>query len=123
MALAAACAAAACLAEGRGGDLAHDLARSLSRPLGVAALAFLAWAAASALWAPAGTRSLLAWAEFVLPLAAALVLAATLPARMGRHAAILFAGGLMLAAAIVLVDLATGLAMRRASACGRPTSS
>jgi O-antigen ligase len=112
--LAALFALGATAAEGRLTQLGHDLWARLSTPLGAAILAFLLWGLASAAWSPWPTLSLFGWGEFVLPLAAAFTAASILPARMDRYSVVFLAVAMMLAAALVLADLATGMKAREA---------
>lgn len=88
--------------------------RVLSGPLGLAALAFLAWAAVSIAWAPAQAKSLRDYGEFAGSLIAPFVLALALPRRMPRRALALFLGGVVVASVIIVADLWSGLAFRRA---------
>jgi O-antigen ligase len=101
--------------EGRLPELRDDVSAAFSTPMGAAVLAFLAWSAASTAWSPSLPRAVAALGEFVLPLAAAFILSLTLPQRMDSRSVLLLAGGVILAALLVLADLATGLAMRRAA--------
>lgn len=119
--LAAAFAVAAKLLDGGGAALRAVVARSLAGPLGLACVAFLAWALLSAGWSASPALSVQALGEFTLPLVAALVLAAALPAVDRRHAALALGASLLLASAMVLADLASGLALRRATGL-RPDS-
>lgn len=105
---------AAFLAERRPLELGPVLAPALSGPLGVTVLALLAWAAASAAWSPFPALSVFAWGEFVLPLGAAFAAAAMLPRWLDRRSVGFFAGGMVLAALLILADFATGLAARHA---------
>lgn len=95
-------------------DLGLDLARPLATPVGVASLAFLVWAALSLTWSPDPGASLRVYAEFAGSVGLAYVLASALPARMPRWASALFLGAVSLAAVIIVADLWTGLALRRA---------
>jgi O-antigen ligase len=101
--------------EGRLSELRDDVVEAFSTPLGAAVLAFLAWSAASTAWSPSPPRAVTALGEFVLPLAAAFILSLTLPQRMDSRSVLLLAGGVILAAMLMLADLATGLAIRRAA--------
>lgn len=111
--LAGAFAVLAAAAEGRGAELARGARAALATPVGIAALAFLAWSAVSIAWSHAPGRGLYALGEFVLPAGAALVLALSLPSRAPRHAPWLLAACMTLACAEILVELGTGLALRR----------
>jgi len=110
--LAACLAGAAATLEGHAAALGRNLRQAVSGPTGAAALAFLLFGLATIGWSPRPAASLRVLGEFVLPIAACLVLAATLPGRLPRAAPILVAGSLALAAALLIGDLASGLAAR-----------
>lgn len=112
--LAAAAALAASAGEGRLRDDLRRLIGALASPLGLSALAFLAWAALSIGWSPFPRFSLRAFGEFVLPIAAAAILCAILPGRLPRFSVWAMWAGVALAAVLILVELATGLGLRTA---------
>lgn len=105
-------AAAAC--DGTWRELAADLFRPLAYPLGIASLAFLAWAAVSITWSPDPRASVRAFAEFAGSVAIAFLIATALPARMPASARRLFWAAISLAALLIVADLWSGLALRRA---------
>jgi O-antigen ligase len=114
--LAAVLALLACLREGSLAALLDAANAALRMPLGMAALAFLLYAALSIAWSPAPGVSLYAYGELILPLAAGFVLALTLPERAPRWLWLLlglFATGACL---VLLIDLSLGLPVRRAMA-------
>jgi len=104
----AACALAATWSEGGLRRLGDDLRRALASPVGLAALAFVGWSAASSAWSIAPALTLRSLGEFVLPLAAALVLALTIPARFRPWAAVALGMSCVVAAAIVVGALTFG---------------
>lgn len=113
--VAAVLAAAAAGQDGEGRALLRRLAALLGSPVGIAAVAALGWALLAVTWSSRPGPSLGAYGEFGLALVSGLVLAATLPGRMAPAAPLWFAAGLLVAAALVVVDLSTGLAIRRAA--------
>jgi len=108
------CALGGAAAERRIGDVVRDLRSALAAPLGLAALAFLAWSALSLLWSGARPTTLHFLGEFWLPVGSALLLSLILPQRLSRAGLWLIAGALVLGCAIILVELALGLDHRRA---------
>lgn len=94
-------------------DLIRRVQAVLPTPIGVAAAVFLALAALSIAWSPAPLESTYTWGEFVLPVAATLILALTLPERAPRSAAILLGLSAAAAAALILSELATGQEVRQ----------
>jgi O-antigen ligase len=108
--LAAIAAAAALMVERR---LPAHARRAWKTPLAIAAAAFLAWALLSVAWSPFRMLSLHALGEFVLPVAATLVLALALPRRVPLKGAGILAGGAAGVACILLIlDMASGQALR-----------
>ena len=112
--LAAALAILATMSEGRLGELAGEARRHLVTPLGIAALSFLGWTFISVAWSEFPATSLRALGEFWLSVAFALVLAISLPARVTRSAFLLLAISCTVAALMMLVELHTGMSLRRA---------
>jgi O-antigen ligase len=112
LACAAAFALAATLLEQGPRDLARRLAGGLSGPFGVTILAFIAWGAASIAWSPFHALSLFAWGEFTLALVSAAIAALFLPGCFDRLSVTCLAASMILAAAIVFGDLASGMALR-----------
>lgn len=111
--LAAALALAASMDEGGVRALAARTRTTLRTPLGAAMLAFLAYAALSVAWSPAPGASLYALGEFVLSIAASLVLALALPSRAPRWLWPLLAGAVVAAALVIVIDIWAGLPFRR----------
>jgi exopolysaccharide production protein ExoQ len=96
------------------GAVPKTLAAGLRVPLGRVALLFLAWSVLSLSWSEFRGPSALALLEFWFPVACALVLAQILPARVPPWGVWVLAGTLALACAAILLELHTGLALRRA---------
>ncbi|WP_210485696.1 O-antigen ligase family protein [Microvirga antarctica] len=111
--LAAVAAVAAVLLDGQGRSFARAAIAQLATPLGISVAAFFAWGLASIGWSEFPAVSLLAFGEFWLSVAFAWVLAVTLPERMTRQAFGLLALSCCIAAAIVVVELRTGMVLRR----------
>ncbi|MCJ2059675.1 O-antigen ligase family protein [Methylobacterium sp. J-048] len=94
--------------------LAPRLLTPLAQPLGLAALAFLAWCLVSLAWTPFPIASLRVLGEFLPTLVAAYLLACLAPGRIPAFAPRLAAGAIALAGLIIAVDLASDLALERA---------
>jgi O-antigen ligase len=103
----------AAAAEGRLRQVLREGFAALASPLGAAVLAFLAWSLVSVGWSEFKAASLLAFGEFWLPVAAAFVLSHTLAWRMTRSGFWLLAGAFVLACAMMVFELRTGLSLRR----------
>lgn len=86
----------------------------LATPLGLTGAAFLAWCFISIGWSEFPAISLHAFGEFWLSVLFAFVLAVILPARMSRRAFWLLALSCAVAAIMMMVELGTGMALRRA---------
>lgn len=108
------CALGGIAVERRMAELVRDLGATLTRPLGLATLAFLGWSVLSLFWSEARTTSLHFVGEFWLPCTAALILGFTLPQRLSRTGLWVIAGTLLLGCLIILVELALGLDHRLA---------
>jgi hypothetical protein len=107
----------AALLEGSLAGLFRTAAQALASPLGTAAIAFFAWAAVSIAWSDVPDTSLAAMSEFALTVAAAFILALTLPQRTSReYGAFVLAGAAAAACLVILADLWSGLLVRRALA-------
>ena len=104
---------AAVAAERGWAGLRADLLTGLRTPLGRSALTFLAWSVISLLWSEFRGVSLAALLEFWFPVAGALLLSVTLPSRLPRWGVWVLAAALALACAAILLELQTGLALRR----------
>ena len=113
LALSAVLALAALFLEGRWAGLGADLRAALRAPTGRAALVFFGWCLLSLAWSEFPKTSAAAFLEFWFPVACALVLALILPDRVPRWGAWFLAGTFALACVVILVDLHTGLALRR----------
>jgi O-antigen ligase len=100
------------LEQGRGA-VPKALAAGLRAPLGRAALVFLAWSVLSLAWSEFRGLSALALLEFWIPVACALGLAQILPARVPRWGVWVLAATLAVACVVILLELHTGLALRR----------
>ncbi|HEX8665299.1 MAG TPA: O-antigen ligase family protein [Beijerinckiaceae bacterium] len=105
---------AALTVEGRLVALLREALNVALTPLGVASLAFLAFALLSIAWSPDRGASLYAFVELIVPLSGALGLALALSGRTPRWAFILLAVMAILACVLMLVDLWTVMAIRRA---------
>lgn len=112
--LAALCCLVALTVEGRLKTFLNEAASVLTRPLGLAVLAFLAWCLASVAWSELKVLSLRALGEFLLPLASAFVLALSLPSRMTKGGLWVLALSFLAACAIIVIDLRSGLMIRHA---------
>ena len=110
--------AAVALLERRGRMAAEEIGQALLTPLGMASLAFLAWAVVSILWSASPATTALSLLEALVPAASALIIAVGLSGQtrhfMSRTAALGLAFGLALACAVMIVDLATGMSLQRA---------
>jgi O-antigen ligase len=107
------CALGGLIAEGGWRDLVARVRAALATPLGLATLAFLGWSGLSVMWSGARPVSLHYLGEFWLPVCTALVLAFILPSRLSRAGLWTIAAFLVLACAMVLFELATGITYRR----------
>ncbi|MCJ2096290.1 O-antigen ligase family protein [Methylobacterium sp. J-072] len=94
--------------------LAPRLLTPLGTPLGIAALAFLAWCLVSFAWSPFPSASLRVLGEFLPTLMAAYLLTCLAPGRISAFAPRLAAGAIVLAGLIIALDLASDLALERA---------
>ena len=94
--------------------LAPRVLAPLGTPLGLAALAFLAWCLVSFAWTPFPSASLRVLGEFLPTLIAAYLLTCLAPGRIPAFAPRLAAGAIVLAGLIIAVDLASDLALERA---------
>jgi O-antigen ligase len=112
--LATALALSGVLVENRGAALLRKVAALVRTPLGLTATAFAALAALSLAWSGHRGLSLFALGEALLPAVASLCLGLSLPRSAPRRMVALAAAAYALAAVVVMTDLATGLAVRRA---------
>jgi hypothetical protein len=101
--------------EGRLGALLREAWSAALTPLGTASLAFLAFALLSIAWSPDRNASFHGFVEFVVPISGALGLALALPGRTPRFAFTLLTVMAILACALMLFDLWTVMALRRAA--------
>jgi O-antigen ligase len=99
----------------RGGAvrLGGRLAAALRRPLGLAMLAFLLWALVSASWSHRPLAGLRTWGEFMLPMAAGLVIAASGAFVPERRFSRLLALAVLLAAVLLGYEFLTGFTERK----------
>lgn len=109
-ALLALCAAAA---EGTLGRLLDDMRGKLLSLPGMAVLAFLAWALISLSWTYSFRVGSFAFGELLLAATAGFVIAMALPGRMPRWLPAFAASVVIVAAAIVFIDIKTGFYVRR----------
>ncbi len=105
---------AAMAVEGRARGWLVQTAAALRTPLGLAVLAFLGFAALSVAWSAAPRISLQSFAEFGLTIAGAFVLGLALPQRMPQRRPLLLAFSTALACLLILLQLWTDVAIRRA---------
>lgn len=113
LALAASLALAATGFEGRTDALLRKASRLFRTPLGAAASCFLLWSGLSVAWSPAKATSLRMLGELLLPVAAASILALTLPFRAPlRRAGWLFGAAAALACILIAVELRAGVGVR-----------
>jgi O-antigen ligase len=117
LAAAAMIAATVALLERRGRMAAEAIGQAFLTPLGMASLAFLAWAVVSILWSASPATTALSLLEALVPAASAFIIAFGLSGQT-RHfrshtAALGLAFGLALACAVMLVDLATAMSLQR----------
>ncbi|MCJ2104798.1 O-antigen ligase family protein [Methylobacterium sp. E-041] len=96
------------------GAVPRRLVPPLARPIGLAALAFLAWCALTLAWTPFPALSLRMAGEFLPTLVAAYLLVRLAPGRIPAFAAPLAAAMVVLAGLTIAVGLATGLPLQRA---------
>ncbi|MGO4740882.1 O-antigen ligase family protein [Bosea sp. 2KB_26] len=110
---AAAFAAAAVAAAGRDvGPLLRRILAGLLSPIGLALTAFLAWSLVSLLWTHRPAAGFAAWAELLLPLGFALVIAASAWFRPQQALVRALAMCLILASGLIFLELQSGLAQR-----------
>ncbi len=88
--------------------------RPLAAPLGVAALAFLAWCLAAFAWSPFPGLSARVFSEFVLAVIPAFLLIRLAPGRMPAWGPALAAAGLAAACLFIAGSLAADLALQQA---------
>jgi O-antigen ligase len=114
IAVATAAAVSAILFERGLPEWSAQAASALRTPLGVAVLAFLAYAAFSIVWSIAPAASFRAYVEFAASLAGAFILGFALPRRMPRAGPLLLATSMTIACLVILLDLWTEMPIRRA---------
>ena len=96
------------------GSVPRLLVPPLAAPLGLAALAFLAWCGLAMAWSPFPALSLRMAGEFLPTLVAAALLARLAPGRIPNFAAALAAASVVLAGLVIAGGLAAGLPLQRA---------
>lgn len=99
--------------------IAARLRRLLAAMPGPVLAAFLAWALISIAWSHRPSLSLLAWGELALPVVLALAIAASGQWRPGPLLRRALALAIIVAAALVMVELASGLSQRAALGTGK----
>jgi hypothetical protein len=114
LSIAAALALLASAAEDRIMGVWTDVKAAWRTPVGLAATAFLAFAALSISWSEARSTSLFVFGELLLPIGAALILAVALPGRVPRQAVGILACAIAFGCVVVHFELATDSAWRRA---------
>ena len=112
--LATVLALAAAAGERRLGAMLRDVVSVLSTPLGIASIAFLLFAALSIAWSPDPKTSLRGFIEFIVPIFGALALALTLPGSTPRFVFTLLAAAVIAACVLMLYELWSVMALRRA---------
>lgn len=112
---------AALLSEPPGASIAR-LRRLLTAPVALAIAAFLAWALISIGWSHKPSVSLLAWGELVLPIGFALAIAASGQWRPTPLLLRALALAIIVAAALLMIELASGLSQRVALGTGKMMS-
>jgi O-antigen ligase len=96
------------------------LRRALASPIGLAIVAFLLWSLISLGWSHRPAQGLAMWGEFALPLACGLVIAASGGLRPGIRLSRALAIAIILASALIMIELASGLSQRAQLGIGRP---
>ena len=114
MGVSAALALAAMAAEGNVRQFLREAASVLSSPLGIGVLLFFGWCLASIGWSEFKMTSLVGFGEFWLPIIAVFVLSLTLARQIPPRMFKILTGAFLLACIIILVELGTDLALRRA---------
>lgn len=106
----------------RGGlrELFDRMCGALTRPIGLAVVAFLLWSLVSLGWSHRPAQGLAMWGEFALPLACGLVIAASSGLRPDIRLSRALAIAIILACALIMVELASGLSQRAQLGIGRP---
>lgn len=99
--------------------IAARLRRLLAAMPGPVLVAFLAWALVSIGWSHRPSLSLQAWGELALPVVLALAIAASGQWRPGPLLRRALALAIIVAAALVMVELASGLSQRAALGTGK----
>jgi hypothetical protein len=122
LSIAAALALLASAAEDRIMGVWTDVKAAWRTPVGLAATAFLAFAALSISWSEARSTSLFVFGELLLPIGAALILAVALPGRVPRQAVGILACAIAFGCVVVHFELATdsGLAPGAGARAGMP---
>jgi exopolysaccharide production protein ExoQ len=99
------------------GAIFRHAAHALRSPIGLATLAFFSWAAVSIAWSDARDTSFFVLVEFTLTVGGAFILALALPRRTSReYGALVLAGAVASACILIVIELWTGLSLRRALA-------
>lgn len=106
----------------RGGlrELFDRMRGALTRPIGLALVAFLLWSLISLGWSHAPMQGLAMWGEFALPLLCGLVVAAAGGLRPDILLSRALAIAIILASVLIMIELASGLSQRAQLGIGRP---
>lgn len=112
--LSAAFALGALVIEGGFGVFIQEARRALSTPIGLAVLSFAGWSFLSLGWSEVRETSVPVLFEFWLPVAFAFTLSLTLARRMTEGAFWTLAIAVVVAQLVMLLDLRTGLEIRKA---------
>lgn len=106
------------LSEAAGVSLAR-LRRLLTAPVALAIAGFLAWALIAIIWSHRPVPSLQAWGELVLPIVFVLAIAASGQWRQSPAMVRALALAIIVAAALLLIELASDLSQRAALGAGK----
>lgn len=117
--LAALCFAASVVAGAGGAVLSQSLREMLRAPVGIALSAFLLWSLVTIAWSHRPAQSIAMWGEFALPIAFTLVIAASRQFRPTPMLLRALALAVILASALVMIELASGLSQRAALGSGK----
>lgn len=106
----------------RGGlfDLALRLRRDLSGPVGLAVMAFLLWSLVSLASSHRPVQGIAMWGELLLPLLCGLVLASSAGWLRDPFVPRALAIAVILAAGLIMIELASGVSQRAELGIGRP---
>lgn len=117
--LAALCFLASAVAAEGWASFLQRLRKAVGTPIGLALGGFLLWALVSIAWSHRMGPSLAMWGELALPVASGFVIAAGGRFRPGRAESRALAIAIVLAAVLMMAELATGLSVRIALDIGK----